>query len=111
MSDPSESGRDPGLANERTMLAWQRTGLSLFVGALVMGRLAFTSFGPAALPGAIVAAALSAWVVLESHWRYAQADGRRVRGRPRGGRAGVFLATAVLLLVLTEFASLWYRLR
>ena len=103
--EPRTPDRDPGLAVERTTLAWQRTGLSLMVGALIMGRLAFAEIGPAALPGAFLAALLGGWVTLESQWRHAQAAGTRRRDRPRGGRAGAFLAIAVIALVLTEMAA------
>ncbi len=103
MSTPPS--RDPGLANERTALAWQRTGLSLLVGALILGRIAFVDLGPAALPGALVGAALAGWVVFESRWRYAQSEGTRSRMRPRGGRAGAFLALAVTALAITEIAA------
>lgn len=101
----SASSRDPGLANERTLLAGQRTALSLVVAALVMGRLAFEDLGLAALPGALGAGALAGWVFVESHWRYRQADGTRARTRARGGRAATFMTLAVVLLVLTEAAS------
>lgn len=97
--------RDPGLANERTLLAGQRTALSLMAAALVMGRMAFEDLGVAGLPGAVGAGLLAAWVFVESRWRYRQADGTRERSRPRGGRGATFLALAVILLVLTEAAS------
>lgn len=101
----SATSRDPGLANERTLLAGQRTALSLMAAALVLGRLAFEDLGPLALPGAIGAGILAAWVFVESHWRYRQADGTRARSRDRGGRGATFLTLAVVLLVLTEAAS------
>lgn len=99
------TARDPGLANERTLLAGQRTALSLMAAALIMGRLSFENLGAAALPGAVAAGLLATWVFVESGWRYRQADGTRERTRPRGGRAATFLALSVILLVLTEAAS------
>lgn len=101
-SPSSDSSRDPGLANERTLLAGQRTALSLMVAALVMGRLAFEDLGIIGVPAAAGAGALAGWVFIEARWRYRQADGTRTRARPRGGRAATFLAAAVVLLVLTE---------
>lgn len=103
-SPPTGSSRDPGLANERTLLAGQRTALSLMAAALVMGRLAFEDLGVIGLPGAVGAGALAAWVFVESRWRYRQADGTRARSRARGGRAATFMAIAVILLALTETA-------
>ncbi len=100
--------RDPGLAHERTQLAWQRTALSLMVGAAVLGRLAFSELGVAALPGAGAAIVLSGWVAVESRVRSRRAGGihprPRPRARPRGGRAPAFLAVAVLALAMTELA-------
>lgn len=107
--EPTSPARDPGLAVERTTLAWQRTGLSLLVGALIMGRIAFVELGPAALPGAFAAALLAGWVVFETRRRHADASGARVGQRSRGGRAGLFLSLAVTALVLTEVAAVLSR--
>ncbi len=94
--------RDPGLANERSLLAWQRTALSLAVGSAVLLRLTFEELNVVAVVGCGLSLALATWVFLESKLRYAQAAGVRGRFRHRGGRAVSFLAVATVLLATTE---------
>ncbi|WP_141013973.1 DUF202 domain-containing protein [Nocardioides sambongensis] len=96
---------DTGLSNERTALAWQRTALSLMVAAAVMGRLTFGRLGLVAVGPLGIATVLSAWVFLESRGRYEDATRRRLRPRPRGGRAPLALAVAVVLIGATEIAA------
>ena len=62
----SEATRDPGAQQERTTLAWRRTGLALVVGALTIGRLTLDALGPVAALPAVLAASLALWVVVES---------------------------------------------
>lgn len=90
---------DSGLTAERTRLAWQRTALSVVAGAALMARLTFAELGRSALVLLGVALLLSAWILLDSRTR-----GRR--DRLRGGVASAVLATAVILMALTELASL-----
>lgn len=97
---------DTGLANERTALAWQRTALSLVVGAAILGRLTFDDLGWWAVAILGVAAVISAWVFVESRWRYVQHRGTRHRGRGRGGRASLALCVATCLIGITEAAAL-----
>ncbi len=94
--------RDPGLANERSLLAWQRTALSLAVASIVLLRLTLGRLGAIAVVGGGLAFALSTWVFLESQLRYSQAAGIRDRSRKRGGRAAASLAVATVVLATIE---------
>ncbi len=96
------SARDPGLANERSLLAWQRTALSLAVGSAVLLRLTFDQLSAVAVIGCGFSLVLSTWVFVESRFRFAQAAGRRDRSRHRGGRAVALLAVATMILAVTE---------
>jgi uncharacterized membrane protein YidH (DUF202 family) len=96
----------PGVSNERTALAWQRTALSLLAGAAIMARLTWSDLGALAailLGGAV---ALSGWVFWESRGRYAHHAGTRPRPGARGGRAPGALTAAIVLIALTELAAL-----
>jgi uncharacterized membrane protein YidH (DUF202 family) len=75
---------------ERTALAWQRTSLAVLTLALVQLRLT-TGEAPSVVLGLIgVAAALAALAAVEA------------RRRDRGGRVGLLMTCAVVLLTLTE---------
>lgn len=97
---------EPGLSNERTALAWQRTALSVVAGAAIMGRLTFDRLGTVALAVPGIAACLGLWVFVESRWRYHQQLGTRQRRRPRGGRAALSLTLGTALIALTEVFAL-----
>jgi uncharacterized membrane protein YidH (DUF202 family) len=95
---------DPGVGNERTALAWQRTALSVLAGAAIVGRLAFSELGVAALVGPAIAVPLSAWILIEGSARY-QRRASSVGARRSGGRGPAFLGCATLVLLLTELAA------
>jgi uncharacterized membrane protein YidH (DUF202 family) len=97
---------EPGVYNERTALAWQRTALSLLAGSAVVARLAFDDLGLLAVVGFLVSLPLVAWVMWESQGRYHHSAGVRMRSRPRGGRAPTALATVAVVVALTELASI-----
>lgn len=109
MTDPAPA-RDPGLQQERTVLAWRRTGLALVVGALTLGRLTMDTLGTQVLVPAVVAAALAAWVVVST-----LRGGRLARPHPResqfssmlhDGRVPAVLALVAASLAAVEFANL-----
>jgi uncharacterized membrane protein YidH (DUF202 family) len=68
--------------NERTSLAWVRTGLGLATCALLAGRLAIVRDQPWAVGAAIAAAFLAVGVVGWSHDRYRRAARRLEQRRP-----------------------------
>lgn len=49
---------------ERTALAWRRTGLALVVGALTVGRLSLDHLGSVVVVPTVVAASLAGWVLV-----------------------------------------------
>jgi putative membrane protein len=57
---------DPGAPQERTALAWRRTGLALLVGALTIGRLTLGTLGPAVVVPTVAGAILACWVLVVS---------------------------------------------
>ena len=100
------AGGDPGVSNERTALAWQRTALSLIAASAVIARLTWSRLGVVAVAALTVATLLSLWVFVESRGRYAHDAGSGSRGRSRGGRAPAAVAVATALIAVTELASL-----
>lgn len=98
---------DPGIANERTALAWQRTALSIVGGAAILARLRADDLAVLVLPLSL-AALLGLWVLVESRNRYRRTtrsvgtDGRT----RRGGRAPAVLAAATVLIAVSELVAL-----
>lgn len=58
--------RDPGMQQERTTLAWRRTGLALVVGSLTIGRLTLDSLGPLVVVPTVLTTAMALYVVADS---------------------------------------------
>lgn len=106
MTETADFFRDPGLQNERTALAWQRTALSLVAASAILARLSWASADAATTLLLTLAAGLSLWVFLESRFRYAHSAGVRLRPRKRGGRGPLSLAVATALIGVAELVAL-----
>lgn len=102
----SARATDPGLSNERTALAWQRTALTLVVAAAILARLTLGSSGAGAAIVPVLAIVLGLWVFGESARRYLGAHRYRAGSRPRGGRAPTAMSMATVLLCVTEVVVL-----
>ena len=81
---------DPAAPQERTTLAWRRTGLALLIGALTIGRLTLDALGPAVVVPTALAAALAGWVII------AALRTRRLAPAPPGAPGSPLLAPARL---------------
>lgn len=70
MADRRDAGPPPAsdasAPQERTSLAWRRTGLALLIGSLTVGRLTLDTLGPAVVVPTVLGAALAGWVLLVS---------------------------------------------
>jgi putative membrane protein len=60
------SASDATAPQERTALAWRRTGLALLVGSLTIGRLTLDTLGPAVVLPTVIGTTLAGWVLLEA---------------------------------------------
>lgn len=105
--------RDPGAQQERTTLAWRRTGLTLVVGALTIGRLGVESLGPVVVVPTILAVTLAGWVA--AHALRTRRLARPHPGEPAfsvlaDGRLPAVLAVVLGMLGAGEVASALARL-
>jgi putative membrane protein len=111
LSEPAP--RDPGLQQERTALAWRRTGLALLVGALTIGRLTLSSFGPVVVVPTLLVSALAGFVAADA--LRARRLARAHPGEPAfsilaDGRLPGAMALVLGSLALAEVASALSRL-
>jgi uncharacterized membrane protein YidH (DUF202 family) len=105
MTSPDRDPWDAGVQNERTALAWQRTGLALFGATLLAGRLGARHWPVATVVALAPTLLLSVAMMRLAGQRYrrAQAALHDQRHGP-GGRLPFTAAAAVTLLGL---AALW----
>lgn len=57
------SSRDSGLQQERTALAWHRTGLTLVAASFIVGRLLLPALGTAVISSVALGVAAAVWAV------------------------------------------------
>ena len=101
--------RDPGLQQERTALAWRRTGLALVVGALTIGRLTMDTLGTSVVVPAAAALVLAAWVVSVTlrgrRYALAHPDEPHFDRILRDGRVPAVVALVTVALALGELTA------
>ena len=87
------------LANERTLLAWIRTGLTLIAGGVAVSFLATdTNYGTLAGFGAIIAGGL---IAMAGYMRYTSADEAVRKGKvPTIGHSGLWVVVGVCLFAI-----------
>jgi len=87
----------PGVQAERTLLAWQRTGLSLLIASAALFGLVVRTLHEWALLPLIAAGVPSLWVVLHASRRHRRGSaGRALRGHPAASAAALVVAVTVV---------------
>jgi uncharacterized membrane protein YidH (DUF202 family) len=104
---------DPGLQAERTLLAWQRTCLSVAAGGALLVHVSVDRLGPAGLVAGVLCLALAAFAYLASIHRYRSVH----RGLDGSGRVddvgivGALVAAAVVTLNIAVIGILVAQVR
>lgn len=106
-----EEGSEPdprfSFANERTFLAWVRTGLGLLAGGVAIHALPLSISAPARVGSAVLLVVLGALAVMAGWVRWASAERAMRRQEPlpgfavAGALAVLVLVAALVLLVVT----------
>ncbi|WP_394939302.1 DUF202 domain-containing protein [Psychromicrobium sp. YIM B11713] len=112
-ADPPDRLFDPGLQPERTVLAWQRTALTLSVGAVAIGRVLLPVIGIASYALTFLGLVIVSLLWTEAGRRYRALNHALlspVPAAPPGlGRLALLCASACLLLGLSALAFLLSR--
>lgn len=108
MSPRTAGPIDDGLQQERTILAWDRTGLALIAAAVGVGRHALGHLGALVIVPCAIVAACGLWIVLAS-WRHQRLAHNSARepgfSLVRDGRLFAGVAALMGLLCLSEAAA------
>jgi uncharacterized membrane protein YidH (DUF202 family) len=95
---------EPGLAEERTVLAWNRSGLAVVVCVAVLLRHVWPLRGTdQELALGLIAAAVVAWAIVLALLTFSAA--RRDASGPHGERVFRLMTAATLLLALVGFVT------
>ena len=92
---------DPGVANERTSMAWQRTALAGLAGAAIITRLTWDVVGIVSLMPLLFSVFTAGWIFREGALRYLHAG----TARRRDGLMPFLVAVVVTSACLVQLAS------
>ncbi len=103
MSSPGEADE----LDERTSLAWTRTGLALALAAVVVARLTVSRLGPVSVAVAVLGVVVAGWILVSSRQRFRAAHLALAQGRHRpDARLPAALAAFVAVVALVELGAL-----
>ena len=103
MSDQGEADE----LDERTSLAWTRTGLALLLAAVVVARLTVARLGPVSVVVAALGLVVSGWILISSRQRFRAAHLALRQGSHRpDARLPAVLAGFIVAISLAELVAL-----
>ena len=102
--------RDSGLQQERTALAWRRTGLTLVAASLIVGRLLLPAVGTVVISSAALGVAAAVWAVTSTRRAAKYKGGANARSAFDfvliDGRAPALITGMVCLLCVVELGAI-----
>lgn len=96
---------DPGVANERTSMSWQRTALAGLAGAAIITRLTWDAVGVFSLAPLAFSVVTAGWIFREGALRYLHAGTTRRRDGLMPLLVAAVVTSACLVQVASVFAS------
>lgn len=96
---------DPGVANERTSMSWQRTALAGLAGAAIITRLTWDAVGVFSLAPLAFSSVTAGWIFREGALRYLHAGTTRRRDGLMPLLVAAVVTSACLVQVASVFAS------